>query len=61
LVHFILFSLFLLRVDLVFLEHLLIRVGFFTAWNQEQVILEGIGDSLELPLVVFFKAASTGG
>jgi hypothetical protein len=61
LVNFILFSLFLLRVDLVFLEHLLIRVGFFTAWNQEQVILEGVGASLKLPLVVFFKAASTGG
>jgi hypothetical protein len=61
LVHLILFSLFLLRVVLVFLEHLLVRVGFFTAWDQEQVVLEGVGASLELPLVVFFKAASTSG
>ena len=61
LVHLILFSLFFLRVVLVFLEHLLVRVGFVTAWNQEQVALEGIGVTLALSLVVFFKATSTGG
>jgi hypothetical protein len=61
LVHLILFSLFFLRVVLVLLEHLLVRVRFVTAWDQEQVAFEGVSASLALFLIVFFKATSTGG
>jgi hypothetical protein len=61
LVHFVLFSLFFLRVVFVFLEHLLIRVDLVTSCNQEQVPVEGIGSSLSFSLVVFFKAHGTGG
>jgi hypothetical protein len=60
LVHFVLFSLFFLRVVFIFLEHLLIRVDFFTACNQEQVPLNGIGTPLSFSLVVFFKNPGTG-